>query len=319
MDSNIQPTVYLAMSNSLLICPNDDSSATMWDINTNSLRGVLRWEDGEDHAPLYWAVDAAGKTAISIHDWDIINAELFKIWDLETNQQKLSVPTPGVNFPCFLDSTTVMLGTRGGPIEVWEIGNNSPVRRIDLVGHTGKVNKIKAGYSNLLSLSCSDDKTLRLWDMRTFGCVRVMQGHSKRVKSVDWDSGFKAAVSGSKDNTIKQWDLGSGRCVDTYMCDEPVIEVIMHQSGSSFLSLEDGSINYDFKDFTSVLKSWAMGCSSPLMTIPLVHKYQAGYPCTYWVAASSDHSCVALCSPSDASFSKIEVWKWYISYIKQDV
>ena len=86
-------------------------------------------------------------------------------------------------------------------------------------------------------LSCSADKTVRLWDMRTSKCERIMEGHTDSVYSVDMDGHCRTAVSGSGDKTVKLWDLGSGRCIDTYEGHTDLVrDVAMHESGSSFLS-----------------------------------------------------------------------------------
>ena len=126
--------------------------------------------------------------------------------------------------------------------------------------------------------------------------MRVMEGHTYSVWSVDWDSACKTAVSGSDDTTIKQWDLGSGRCVETYQCDAATNQVFMHELGSSFLSRHVSASSQE-------LKTWAACCGTPLMTVPLLG-------CKYWLrlAANSDLSYVALCAESEAGF-KVEVWK----------
>ena len=103
---------------------------------------------------------------------------------------------------------------------------------------------IKAAAAGSMVLSGSEDKTLRLWDLRIGSrYVRTMGGHSRAVWSVDIDGHCHTAVSGSADKTIKLWDLGSGRCVETYEGHKgDVIYVVMHESGNSFVSYGKGVI-----------------------------------------------------------------------------
>ena len=62
-------------------------------------------------------------------------------------------------------------------------------------------------------MSGSYDKTLRLWDLTTGGCVREFKGHTTDVTSVTLTPDGKHAVSGSCDNTLRLWDLTTGDCV----------------------------------------------------------------------------------------------------------
>ena len=74
------------------------------------------------------------------------------------------------------------------------------------------------------------------------------------------DSACKTAVSGSDDKTVKLWDLGSGQCIETYDYGQFVCDVMMHESGSSFLAS-----GYS----PGRLKAWAFGTNKPLLDADL--------------------------------------------------
>ena len=54
----------------------------------------------------------------------------------------------------------------------------------------------------------SMDRTIRIWNWRTGACLRVLEGHTEGVVCVNFDADVLA--SGSADNTIKIWDFRNG-------------------------------------------------------------------------------------------------------------
>jgi small GTP-binding protein len=62
-------------------------------------------------------------------------------------------------------------------------------------------------------LSGADDNTIRLWDVETGRCLRVLEGHTGEVWHMAWSTDGRHALSGSNDNTIRLWDVGMGHCL----------------------------------------------------------------------------------------------------------
>mmetsp|Transcript_42067 Transcript_42067/g.72880 ORF Transcript_42067/g.72880 Transcript_42067/m.72880 type:complete len:310 (-) Transcript_42067:24-953(-) len=58
-------------------------------------------------------------------------------------------------------------------------------------------------------VSVSSDKTMRVWDLKSGVCKRVLVGHEKSIQSVsvDWDDKKKLmALTASADHTLMKWD-----------------------------------------------------------------------------------------------------------------
>jgi len=201
----------------------------------------------------------------------------FKIWSLETMQCTANLTATSLAAGLLKDR--LLLGSSSGPIKVWDVGGSTPVSLMDLEGHTLDILSIDASDTSNVALSGSLNKSVRLWDLRTGQCVRVMEGHSHEVTSVSMDSACKTAVSGSFDESVKLWDLGSGRCIKTYDHGQRVFDVMMHESGSSFLASIDKGI----------LKAWALGTVKPLLDADL----SSIGPNKMRFAASRDLSVVA--------------------------
>ena len=175
-----------------------------------------------------------------------------------------------------------------------------------LVGHTSIVRDIKVAAAGNMALSGSCDRTVRLWDLRTSGaCVRTMEGHSNWVSSVDMDGHCRTAVSGSEDKTVKRWDLGSGRCTETYEFGGSVRDVVMHESGCSFLGL--GRDLASQSDVSSSVNAWAIGDSKVIMQADMASSACVPDSVDNRLFGSRDLSTIAYCS---ITMDQLEVCVW---------
>jgi COMPASS component SWD3 len=69
--------------------------------------------------------------------------------------------------------------------------------------------------TNLLA-SGSYDESLRLWDLRTGGCVSAIPAHSEPVTSVQFSGDGALLASGSYDGLLRLWDVAAGgQCLKT--------------------------------------------------------------------------------------------------------
>ena len=63
-------------------------------------------------------------------------------------------------------------------------------------------------------LSGSRDGTVRVWDVETGRCLRVIEGHTYHVQCVAWGADQRRALSCSRD--IRLWDVETGRCLRVF-------------------------------------------------------------------------------------------------------
>jgi len=96
-------------------------------------------------------------------------------------------------------------GTQGG----YKLNSYNPVK-LD-----SKQNALVYAFSpdDMRCLTGHSDYTVRVWDMETGCCLRVLRGHTDQVWSVIWCTNHKYALSGSWDNTVRLWDVDTGCCV----------------------------------------------------------------------------------------------------------
>lgn len=98
-----------------------------------------------------------------------------------------------------------------GQIDKYTRWQNSPAKHLDLKGHTDTVNSCKLSRCLTYVLTCSTDKTARLWIVKTGKCMLSYVGHTKKVYDGDMHVDFKMnkkeplVITCSGDCTIKFW------------------------------------------------------------------------------------------------------------------
>eukprot|EP01031_Cornospumella_fuschlensis_P035932 gene35932-43580_t len=109
-----------------------------------------------------------------------------------------------------------------GSVDSYKRWQNSPAKYLDYVGHIGAVITTKFSPCMQYMMSCSEDKTIRLWSIETGECIKTLTGHSKVVNDADFHADFKmfrrhaGIVSCSGDNTLKIWNGSDTNALSTF-------------------------------------------------------------------------------------------------------
>jgi U3 small nucleolar RNA-associated protein 13 len=61
----------------------------------------------------------------------------------------------------------------------------------------------------------STDKTVKLWSLADYSCIKTFEGHTNSIQRALWISGGLQVVSGGNDGLVKVWDVKSGECSAT--------------------------------------------------------------------------------------------------------
>jgi len=79
----------------------------------------------------------------------------------------------------------------------------------DVGGHSGPINWAAFSPDSCRLLTCSDDKTARLLNLRTRN-VAIMRGHDAAVTLGEFSAGSAAALTCSRDGSVRLWNAESG-------------------------------------------------------------------------------------------------------------
>lgn len=104
-------------------------------------------------------------------------------------------------------------GTRGPALDFF-----FPFPPASPQGHTNGVmclqfhqNLPTASPSYPVLITGSYDRTARVWNLETGECVKVLSGHTRAIRALQFDG--MMLVTGSMDRTLRIWNWRTGDCV----------------------------------------------------------------------------------------------------------
>jgi guanine nucleotide-binding protein subunit beta-2-like 1 protein len=108
----------------------------------------------------------------------------------------------------------ILSASRDKKVVVWTLTReevNYGYARRALSGHSHFVEDVVISTDGQFALSCSWDRTLRLWDLNAGTTTRRFVDHKNDVLSVAFSADNRQIVSGSRDHSIKLWNT-LGHC-----------------------------------------------------------------------------------------------------------
>ncbi|KAK0635943.1 WD40-repeat-containing domain protein [Bombardia bombarda] len=146
------------------------------------------------------------------------------------------------------DGRVLVAGEDSGKMQVFDVGGGT--RAVILKTwhvHKQPVWVTRWAPTELTTLmSCSDDKTVRLWDLPSNNPSRMFTGHSDYVRCGTFMPGGNSniLVSGSYDETVRVWDARApGGSVLTFKHADPVEAVLPLPSGTTLLAAAGNAIS----------------------------------------------------------------------------
>jgi hypothetical protein len=80
-------------------------------------------------------------------------------------------------------------------------------------------------------VSASNDRTLKVWNLKSGRALATLEGHSDRVSACAVTPDGRRVVSASHDKTLKVWDLATYACLFTHRGDAPYLAVAAGATG----------------------------------------------------------------------------------------
>jgi len=110
--------------------------------------------------------------------------------------------------------------------------------------HTSSVRNVDFSHDSSQLLTCSDDKTIKLFTVQNRKFIRSFHGHANWVRTAVFSPDSTAIASGSDDKTIRIWDTATGICTTVlYDHTEPITAIRWSPDGRTLAAAAaDGNI-----------------------------------------------------------------------------
>jgi WD40 repeat protein len=150
-----------------------------------------------------------------------------RVWDLESGKclRSLQGHTEVVSSVSVTpDGRRAVSGSEDTTLRVWDLDSGQCLHT--LRGHSSAVSSVCLFHGGRRAVSGSGDKTgweepekedntLRIWDLDTGQCLRLLKGHNGVVGCLSVTADGRRAVSGSADKTLRVWNLETAQYLRT--------------------------------------------------------------------------------------------------------
>lgn len=153
-----------------------------------------------------------------------------------------SAPVRSVEFSPF-DSQKLITASDDKSIKFWSVNRHEFITSI--AEHTNWVRSARYSPDGRMIASCSDDKTIRLFDERTGSTIHVFGKEPKGfAQHIAFHPTGTCLGAGTSDNKVKIYDIRMQKLQQLYSSHEaPVTKVSFHASGNYIVSSsQDGSL-----------------------------------------------------------------------------
>ena len=104
-------------------------------------------------------------------------------------------------------------------------------------------------------MSGSFDETVRVWDVKSGKCLKVLPAHSDPVTAVNFNRDGSLIVSSSYDGLCRIWASSTGHCMKTLMDDEnPPVSFVRFSPNGKFIlvgTLDNTLVSFFFVIFVT--------------------------------------------------------------------
>jgi WD40 repeat protein len=187
----------------LLASGSNDHSVRIWD-STYKLIKVLEGHNGNINTLLF---DYSRKYLLSGSDdrnivlWEVASGKKLRVINTTSSVNAIALNPQ--------DNRQLIVAGAEPKIRAISLQSNTVTRTFD--GHTDIVNAIDINKSGTIMISGSNDKSARIWDLKTGKEIRKLPVACWKVTAVALSEDGNYAFTGCNDGSIKVWEVATGK------------------------------------------------------------------------------------------------------------
>lgn len=154
-------------------------------------------------------VDIGGESKGSTAD----ETTLIKIWDLKTGAELSSLGNGSNNATHGLAISSdkqTLIANSVFSIKIWKLEDGKSLNATfagELIGHTHTIHRLAISSDGNKAISCSTDRTVRIWDLDSKTEIKVFPKHDTYVNALCLSADSSLLITGSADGVIKIWNF----------------------------------------------------------------------------------------------------------------
>jgi U3 small nucleolar RNA-associated protein 15 len=230
--------------------PKGPSTLTSEQKYWNSFASELRLDPSQHSSPVtHISIPQANPLGVQQDLFAVTTGSRVQIFSSKTRKLVKNISRFGVDDIAHSgnirrDGRILIAGGEAGVMQAFDVKSRSILRQWK--EHKQPVWVTQWHPSELTSLmSCSDDRTVRLWDLTGETASMTFDGHQDYVRCGDFmpaQSGL--LVSGSYDQTVRLWDSrAGGKAVMVFKHAAPIESVLPMPSGTAVLASAENTIS----------------------------------------------------------------------------
>jgi WD40 repeat protein len=212
--NNGVPKVGFLNNGNTLASSSIDTTIRIWDVDNQRCIKTLQGHNNSVYAIAINPQEtllASGGDDFTVKLWDINSGECIRTFQGMHNWVADLAFAPITSEEKTQQETTIVSGGYDRIIRFWNL--DGEYRR--LIGHTDFLFSVIFSPDGSTIASSSADQTIRLWDVSTGKCLKVLKGHRGTVTKAIFSPDGRLLASSSYDQTIHLWDVVTGQIVQT--------------------------------------------------------------------------------------------------------